>query len=302
LDSQSDSIGKKNNFPNNIEGYKLNKLFMCDTQIFENINSISHKFDDSYIKNFYLEQLIKDALQKIENMIILDLNNKNVEECKKYLNEKIGQFFKEEIIPNIIFILIIILSSIENGDEIKFNHNIDWDKISKFKYFFYFSVPGFIPFYSLIKNFKLRSKYEKDFKRKYSENEIEKLNMESLFYKIKIKNVINSNINSIGEIDTINYEKNKIFDFIDEKNKIGKEYYYKFLELLNNYSNEYSEDIEISIYDNLKETNKNGKKNFETIKEMMNDIIDEEESKKGFLSLVRQSYLLGKLRKELVRI
>ena len=35
---------------------------------------------------------------------------------------------------------------------------------------------------------------------------------------------------------------------------------------------------------------------------MMNDIIDEEESKKGFLSLVRQSYLLGKLRKELVRI
>ena len=126
--------------------------------------------------------------------------------------------------------------------------------------------------------------------------------MESLFYKIKIKNVINSNINSIGEIDTINYEKNKIFYFFDEKNKIGKEYYYKFLELLNNYSNEYSEDIEISIYDNLKETNKNGKKNFETIKEMMNDIIDEEESKKGFLSLVRQSYLLGKLRKELVRI
>ena len=100
----------------------------------------------------------------------------------------------------------------------------------------------------------------------------------------------------------INYEKNKIFYFFDEKNKIGKEYYYKFLELLNNYSNEYSEDIEISIYDNLKETNKNGKKNFETIKEMMNDIIDEEESKKGFLSLVRQSYLLGKLRKELVRI
>ena len=275
---------------------------MCDTQIFENINSISHKFDDSYIKNFYLEQLIKDALQKIENIIILDLNNKNAEECKKYLNEKIGQFFKEEIIPNIIFILIIILSSIENGDEIKFNHNIDWDKISKFKYFFYFSVPGFIPFYSLVKNFRLRSKYEKDFKRKYSENEIEKLNMESLFYKIKIKNVINSNINSIGEIDTINYEKNKIFYFFDEKNKIGKEYYYKFLELLNNYSNEYSEDIEISIYDNLKETNKNGKKNFETIKEMMNDIIDEEESKKGFLSLVRQSYLLGKLRKELVRI
>ena len=35
---------------------------------------------------------------------------------------------------------------------------------------------------------------------------------------------------------------------------------------------------------------------------MMEDIINDEESKKVFLSLVRQSYLLGKLRKELVRI
>ena len=35
---------------------------------------------------------------------------------------------------------------------------------------------------------------------------------------------------------------------------------------------------------------------------MMNDLIDEEESKKGFLALLRQSYLLGKLRSNIVSI
>ena len=34
----------------------------------------------------------------------------------------------------------------------------------------------------------------------------------------------------------------------------------------------------------------------------MNDLIDEEESKKGFLALLRQSYLLGKLRSNIVSI
>ena len=32
----------------------------------------------------------------------------------------------------------------------------------------------------------------------------------------------------------------------------------------------------------------------------MNNFIDDEESKKGFLALVRQSYLLGKLRTNIV--
>ena len=218
------------------------------------------------------------------------------------MNEKIGKFYEEEIMPNVIFISILILSSIENGDEIKFNHEIDWEKINKFKYFCYFSAPGFIPFNSFLIKFRQRSQYEKDFKKKYSKDEIEKINMENLFYKIKAKNIINSNINSFEKMSDVNNSNNKILNFIDEKDKIGKEYYKKFLELLNNYSNEYSEDIEISIYDNLKETNKNREKNLDTIKEMMEDIINDEESKKVFLSLVRQSYLLGKLRKELVRI
>ncbi len=34
----------------------------------------------------------------------------------------------------------------------------------------------------------------------------------------------------------------------------------------------------------------------------MNNLIDDEESKKGFLALVRQSYLLGKLRAFIVSI
>ena len=72
--------------------------------------------------------------------------------------------------------------------------------------------------------------------------------------------------------------------------------------MLNNYSNEFPEDIEISIYDNLKEENKNNEKNFSTIKEMVNRSIDDDESKKGFLALLRQSYLLGELRCKLVSI
>jgi len=91
---------------------------------------------------------------------------------------------------------------------------------------------------------------------------------------------------------------NKLYDFsrCSEKCKFGKEYYEKFLELLNNYSNDFPEDIETSIYDNLKEVNIQKKENFLNIKDMMKDLIYDVESKKGFLALLKQSYLLGKLR------
>ena len=69
---------------------------------------------------------------------------------------------------------------------------------------------------------------------------------------------------------------------------------------MNYNSNDFKEDIEISIYDNLKEENKKGKTNFLSIKELINNLINDEESKKGFLALVRQSYLLGKLRTNIV--
>ena len=236
--------------------------------------------------------------------MITDLGNiKEINERKKYLSTKIGKFFNEEIIPNIYFILTIILSSIESCDEIKFKRYIDWEKINMFKYFFCFAFPKYTRFISLSKYYQKRAKYERDFEKKYSKEEIEEINMKKLFYKTKTKNIVNSNINSIKDNEFI-YQKNKISDFItcSENKKIGKEYYNKFLEILNNYSNDFQEDIEISIYDNLKETNKNSEKNLFTIKEIMNDFIIDVESKNGFLSLVRQSYLMGKLRTELVRI
>jgi len=80
------------------------------------------------------------------------------------------------------------------------------------------------------------------------------------------------------------------------------------LQLLNNYSNDYQEDIETSIYENLKEDNNTEQKgessskknNFLIIMDMINDNIIDEESKKGFLALLRQSFLLGKLRSNIV--
>ena len=95
---------------------------------------------------------------------------------------------------------------------------------------------------------------------------------------------------------------NKIIEFskFSEKEKNGEEYYQKFLELLNNYPNNNPEDIEISIYDNLKKENDKNAQNFSEIKDMMNDVINDEESKKGFLALVRQSFLRGKLRTNIV--
>ena len=63
-----------------------------------------------------------------------------------------------------------------------------------------------------------------------------------------------------------------------------------------------SKDIEISIFDNLKEENIKKLDNFKIIKDAMNNCIEDEESKKGFLALLRQSYLLGELRTNIVRI
>jgi len=93
-------------------------------------------------------------------------------------------------------------------------------------------------------------------------------------------------------------DNNRVYEFskFSERFIIGKEYYRSFLELLNNYSNDFIEDIEISIFENLKEENSHRKDNLSTIKDMINESIKDEESKKGFLALVKQSYLLGKLR------
>lgn len=133
-----------------------------------------------------------------------------------------------------------------------------------------------------------------------------------------MKNLINSNIDFFDTFsdnkksnNSDNTNKNKIrnfSDFSESGNKFGEEYYENFLQLLNNYSNDYYEDIETSIYENLKEdtiTEEKGesdstKNNFIILLDMINDNIIDEESKKGFLALLRQSFLLGKLRSNIV--
>jgi hypothetical protein len=149
--------------------------------------------------------------------------------------------------------------------------------------------------------------YEEDFEKKFTNKNIEEINMKNIFTKRKIKNIINSNIddyNSSIEVNINNY-KNRIknfSNFSENSNNYGDKYYNSFLQLLNNYSNDFSEDIEISIYDNLKEENNLSENNFLIILDMVNDYIKDEESKKGFLALLKQSFLLGKLRTNIVSI
>ena len=104
---------------------------------------------------------------------------------------------------------------------------------------------------------------EKDFKKQYSKNEIEEINIKNIFYKTKIKKIIDSNnvlFDKGEEFRNIDQDKeNKINNFSEysEKRKFEKEYYNSFLKLLNYNSSDFQEDIEISIYDNLKEENQN---------------------------------------------
>jgi hypothetical protein len=134
--------------------------------------------------------------------------------------------------------------------------------------------------------------------------------MKNLFYKKKMKNIIKYNVVDndtkffrFYDIDNlIKIATNKINSFSEysEKRKMGKEYYESFLQIFNNYSNDFQEDIENSLYDNLKEENISRENNISTIIGMMNDCIDDIESKKGFLALIKQSFLLGKFRTNVV--
>ena len=229
-------------------------------------------------------------MEYAEKLILMNLDKKTENEIKTYLINNIGKHCNEIMIPNVYFIWALILSSIESGDKIKFNHELDNEKIS-FKLLY--------PFIWLKPKGQNRAKYEKDFKINYSKLETESINMGNLIKKEKIKKIIDLKSKT-------NSNQNKVYIFSDSSQKInfGEEYYKNFLGLLNIYSNDFYEDIEISIYNNLKEENKEREKNFETLKEIINDLIDnnEKESKLGFLALIRQSYLLGKLRANIVSI
>ena len=150
---------------------------MCKCDQFENENFINEKFDDFYINNFFIKRLIIEALKKIEKSVFEYLNNLNdSEECKHYLNNNISIYYQLNIIPNIYFILTLILSSIESGDYIQFKHKSDWIKV----------------FGNRLWIFGIR--YEKDFKKGYTKDKIEEINMKNLFIKKKIKNIIKTDV------------------------------------------------------------------------------------------------------------
>ena len=134
-----------------------------------------------------------------------------------------------------------------------------------------------------------------------------------------MRNIINSNDSNEKDSDSSNNSLNilsnlfflpifqrehKIRNFsqYSEKSKNGKKYYESFLDLLNNYSNTFVEDIEISLYDNLKEENSSKEIKLKSIFDIIDESIDDEESKKGFFALLRQAFLLGKLRTSIVSI
>ena len=154
LDSEPDSIAKKVSFPKKIKG-NIQKLFMCEFKYSENENFITQKLEDTYIKDFFIENLIKEVLKKLDDIIETNLNNKNFN-FQDYLNNDIEKFYKEYITPNVYFIFFLILTSIESGDEIKFNHIIDKRKISWIIAY---------PFIWMKPFGEDRAKYEKDFEK-----------------------------------------------------------------------------------------------------------------------------------------
>ena len=200
IDSEQDSIAKKSGFPKVFKDKnETKKLFMGKFQSFNFDNFLEQKFEDCYIRNFFLVKLISKALEEIENEIKKNLNNLNDEkECKEQIQKTIGVYYHEYIEPNINFIILLILSSIESGDYIQFNHNISFEKLKIFlKYtstniYGYFTPLKFISFFALLPFFS----FEKDFKKNYSKDKIEEIYANNIFYKKRIKNIVNSNISS----------------------------------------------------------------------------------------------------------
>jgi len=286
-----------------INNKKKIKLFMSKctfSQLYVFYNII---FDDSFIKNFFIENLMGEALQNIENDIKNNINNSiNIDDYKNYLNKNIGFFYDKYIMINIYFIRLIILVSIEGGDLILFLIKKSIKKI--FKNFDNFLNYCLISSLNYVDDFRyvfyFADHFHYDFEKVFTKDDIEKINMKNVFYKNKRKQLIKSNISSNSSFNEIN----RMFAFSEcsKHYKIGEQYYNNFLEIFNNYSNDFKEDIEISIFDNLKDENSKKIDNLTIIKSMMNDYIEDEESKKGFLALLRQSYLLGELRTNIVRI
>jgi hypothetical protein len=159
----------------------------------------------------FIKNSIVDSLKKIEE----DIKNKekefkNDDEYKKYLKENIGKYYESLIIPNIYFIRLLILVSIEGGDYIKFNHKGDMNKIvrniwsiSKFVF-----MIAYRPIFCLLSPVYNKTE-QRDFERSFTKKKIEEINMKNLFYKNKTKKIIKTNIDN----NELNYNKFSLFHF-----------------------------------------------------------------------------------------
>ena len=288
--SDNDSIAKSISFPLKKKG-EIKKLFMCDRNFLTKNNFLwEYPDDDTYIKKFFVEKIIAESLVKIEKEI-KDSNDLN-KISPKDLNKQVGEFYQKYIIPNFIFIYLIILTSIEYEEQININMKYILKQLVNNYPVFFFYLNIFIR--------------DKNIWEIFSKKKVEETRMKTIFYKKKIKQIINSNfnLNDKKTIISLLFNKNKIFEFSEynQDNKVNKSYYETFLDILNNYSSELPEDIETSIYENLREENESKENNLLMIKEILNDFISDEESKIGFMALLRQSYLLGKLRQNIVSI
>ena len=288
--SDNDSIAKSISFPLKKKG-EIKKLFMCDRNFLTKNNFLwEYPDDDTYIKKFFVEKIIAESLVKIEKEI-KDSNDLN-KISPKDLNKQVGEFYQKYIIPNFIFIYLIILTSIEYEEQININMKYILKQLVNNYPVFFFYLNIFIR--------------DKNIWEIFSKKKVEETRMKTIFYKKKIKQIINSNfnLNDKKTIISLLFNKNKIFEFSEynQDNKVNKSYYETFLDILNNYSNEFPEDIETSIYENLRKENESKENNLLMIKEILNDFISDEESKIGFMALLRQSYLLGKLRQNIVSI
>lgn len=223
IDSQEDSTAKKNCFPQNAEGKEVKKLFMCkfDFSEIKKNNYIFKDYENSHIfSNFSIEYFLIEILKSIEKQLKENLANSSESEIKKYLNEHIGKFYNRFILPNVYFIRMLILVSIEGGDSIKFHHTINWKIfLSQLKWNNPLVLRNLFP--SAREGF-----FENDFVKYYPKEKIEKIHMKNLFYKKKLKKLINTKIDGNNNEDILGnpsfYENKNAENYINKIKNFSK--------------------------------------------------------------------------------
>ena len=96
IGSEPNSISKENSFPENMNSDidNIKKLFMCKCAYKEFNDFTTEKSDNSYIKEFFIENLINITLKEIEEKILKAIKNSdNYKNYKDYLNNNIGRFY-----------------------------------------------------------------------------------------------------------------------------------------------------------------------------------------------------------------